>query len=183
MESEAAKVRYEEDKAALDAALTANTEAAEKVALTIDNRLKGLPTTAYASGLSTIDGLIAGLSDDAKLKELRAAARAMAEQIKDTVNRTLGVHSPSTVMIATGEEVGRGLAIGMGLSEPLVASAAMGLATAAVGTIGGDGASQMGGDTLVKVFIGDKELVDIVSTEITRADQESGSYVMTGRRL
>jgi tape measure domain-containing protein len=183
IEAEEAKARYDADKKALDEALKANQENAKKIATEIDDRMKKLPDTAYWSGIGTIDGLIAGLSDDAKLKELRAAARAMAEQIRDTVNRTLGVHSPSTVMITTGEEVGRGLAIGMGLSEPLVASAAMGLATAAVGTIGGDGAAMGGGDTLVKVFIGERELTDIVSTEVVRADQVNGSYVMTGRRL
>jgi hypothetical protein len=178
-----ALARYEVEKANLQAALDANTAATAKVAKAIDKRLAELPDTAYAQGMSTIDGLIKGLSDEAKLKELRAAAREMAEQVRRTVNSTLEIHSPSQVMVQSGYAIGEGLAVGMGLSAPLVAEAATGLATTAVGTIGGDGASQGGGDTLVKVYIGDQELRDIVGYEVVKADQQAGSYVMTGRRL
>jgi len=173
--------QYEKDKKALEDALDANQAAAEDIALQIDERLNGLPTTAYATGLDTIQGMIDGLSDDAKLKELKAAARQMARAITRTVKDELGIESPSTVMIDAGKNVGLGLAVGMGLSEPTVTSAAASLAGAVAGGVGSDGGSL--GDMTVKVFIGDTELRDIVGTEVEYAGQRSGSYVMTGRRL
>ena len=173
--------QYEKDKKALEDALLANQAAAEDIALQIDERLNGLPTTAYATGLDTIQGMIDGLSDDAKLKELKAAAREMARAITRTVKDELGIESPSTVMIDAGKNVGLGLAVGMGLSEPTVTSAAASLAGAVAGGVGSDGGSL--GDMTVKVFIGDTELRDIVGTEVEYAGQRSGSYVMTGRRL
>lgn len=174
---------YAAQKEALETALAANQAEAEKVAMTIQTRLEGLPTTAYAQGMNTIQGLIDGLKDDAKLKELKAAAREMALVIKRTVNDTLGINSPSRVMAESGYNIGLGLAQGMNLSEPIVSDASLGLANAAIGAIGSDGASMGGGDTLVKVFIGERELTDIVDYQIEKADAASGSFVMTGRRL
>jgi hypothetical protein len=78
--------------------------------------------------------------------------------------------------------VGQGLAMGMEQSEPMVAAAAAGLGQAVTSSFSVDGGAGSG-DTLVKVFIGDKELTDIVDYQIEKADAASGSFVMTGRRL
>lgn len=177
----AARERYEADQERLEAALKANQDAAEVYATAIDERLKGLATTAYAQGLDTIQGLINGLSDDAKLKELKAAAAAMARVIKSTVDSVLEIRSPSKAMMRSGYEVGRGLAEGMSLSEPLVSGASAGLANAAMESL--PTGSGSGAATLVKVFIGDRELTDIVATEITTADERSLDYVLAGRRI
>jgi hypothetical protein len=182
-QEEAAAAHYQEIQDNMVAAMKLNQQRMQQLADQIDERMKVLPDNAYAQGLAVIDGLIKGLGDSDKLKELKAAARAMAQEIKRSVNETLGISSPSRVMIESGYNVGLGLAAGMGLSEPLVADSASSLARAAIGTLGGDGAALSGGDTLVKVFIGERELTDIVDYQIERADATSGSFVMTGRRL
>ena len=174
--------RYEKDKENLQAALDANQKAAEDVSAIIDARLKGLPSTAYAEGLNTIQGLINGLGDNAKLKELKRAARAMAEVIRDTVNSVLQINSPSRVMMESGYNVGAGLAQGMGMSEPLVTNASGNLANAAMVNLSSDLGSSSGGTTVVKVFIGERELTDIVDTQILSADERSLDYVLAGRR-
>jgi hypothetical protein len=176
-----AKERYDKETLALKEALKANQEAAETIAAGIDKRLQKLPDSAYASGIAMIDGLIKGLSDDAKLKELKAAAAAMANEIKKTVNSVLGVNSPSTVMIYTGNMVGEGLALGMTQSEPMVAAAASSLGSLASASmsIQGPGSS---GPTTVKVYLSDRELTELVDQQVTITDERSLDYVLSGRR-
>lgn len=179
-ESAAAQARYDSDKAILQAALDANTLAAETTALVIDARLNGLPTTAYASGLNTIQGLINGLSDSTKLEELKTAAEKMARIIKNRVNSVLDINSPSGVMIESGKNVGLGLSIGMGLSEPLVSQAASSMASSAMGSLDGTSSQR---NTMVKVYIGDQELKDLVDMRVEAYDGSSLDYVVAGRRF
>jgi hypothetical protein len=179
-QEETAKAQYEAQKLALETALKDNQTAAEKIASAIDARIKKIPMTAYAAGLDTIQGVIDGLNSDAKLKELRAAAQRVADIIQRTIKTALRIGSPSRVMMEMGQNVGEGLAIGMGLSEPMVAGAAASLATAAVGSVDGSSAQR---NTMVKVYIGDKELTDLVDLRIETADADSLNYLTTGRRF
>jgi hypothetical protein len=173
--------QLEAAKETLRLALEANQAEAERIAATIDARLNGLPTTAYSAGMNTIQGLIDGLKDEEKLEELRKAAAAMARQVARAVNNTLEIRSPSRVGVEAGLRFGQGLAGGLGLSEPMVGAAAAHLA-GSVSTLGGDGAA-LGGDTVVKVFIGDRELTDIVDVQIDRRDAREGASVLAGRRI
>lgn len=163
--------------------LMQNQNETERVAATIDERLKGLADTAYSSGIATIDGLIKGLQDDAKLKELKAAARAMAQAIKDSVNSVLEIRSPSRVMMESGYNAGLGLALGLAGTEPLVAAAASGLgqAVTSASAMQTPGASGTGGATLVKVYLSDRELEQLVDNRVEVLDAASLDYVSAGR--
>jgi len=83
-------------------------------------------------------------------------------------------------MMRYGEWVSEGLAIGMESALPKVEAAALSMASASIPSLP---EGQAGGDTLVKVYIGDTELRDIVDVQVGKADTANGSYVMTGRRL
>jgi hypothetical protein len=84
----------------------------------------GLGTDAsrklYQAGVDAAQGLVNGLS--AKSKQLTAAAEHLAQQLTDAVKRKLGIRSPSTVFEGVGNNIGQGLADGIGAMRPVVAS-------------------------------------------------------------
>lgn len=75
-----------------------------------------------------MDGLIGGLGNMAKLREVGQAAKMAADQIVRTSRSVLSISSPSKVAAWIGEMWDQGLIKGMEDSEDLVAKAASGLA-------------------------------------------------------
>lgn len=117
-------------------------------------------------GDAAVDGLVEGMDKGDKAKQ---AARKLARLIKDEVKDALGIKSPSRVMMGLGEFTGEGLALGLDASRRQVAAAAVRMADAAVvappsmsGVVGGLNTSA----PEIRVFIGDRELTDIVDVQI-----------------
>lgn len=72
---------------------------------------QGLPDQMRSSGMNAMSGLASGIYDGSSGP--LAAAQNIANQIIDTINSALDIHSPSRVLMATGEFATEGLEIGM----------------------------------------------------------------------
>lgn len=82
----------------------------------------------YSAGVNMMAGLVSGINSMSGA--VMAAASSIASAAAATVNSALKVHSPSKLMIQTGQFTGQGLAIGLRNSADLVRQAAqMSLAT------------------------------------------------------
>lgn len=97
----------------------------------------------YQAGVSAAQGLVAGLTS--QQARLDAAASRLGNAIANAVRRSLGIRSPSTVLMADMDYAGDGLAQGLDRQQPKVSAAAEALArqisiTPRVG-VAGDGAS------------------------------------------
>ena len=79
----------------------------------------------YGAGIAAQQGLINGLIKDSRA--LDRAARRLARKLAVAVRRALGIHSPSTVFKAIGDQVTQGLVIG--LDETYVKRSAASLAS------------------------------------------------------
>lgn len=77
----------------------------------------------YSSGVNMMAGLQAGIS--AKGAAVIATARNIAQQAAAAVNSALQIHSPSRLMMRSGEYVDEGLAVGMEKNSGMVQSAAI----------------------------------------------------------
>lgn len=77
----------------------------------------------YSSGVNMMAGLQAGIS--AKGASVIATARNIAQQAAAAVNSALQIHSPSRLMMKSGEYVDEGLAVGMEKNSGMVQSAAI----------------------------------------------------------
>lgn len=96
------------------------------------------------AGQNAMAGLRDGIRSDGALAV--AQARAVARQVSTAVNSTLKIHSPSKVLMQSGQYAGQGLALGIKATEPEVANAAgKYLARPTIAAVGGDaGAADAG---------------------------------------
>ncbi|MFZ9392578.1 MAG: tape measure protein [Ilumatobacteraceae bacterium] len=171
-----------EEAERLLAQMEANEKTAKDIAEKIRTQLEWLtnkknPKNMTLLGEKAMEGLEKGLQN--KEAQVLATAQKIADRIASTIRDALKISSPSRLMIQYGEWVSEGLAIGMESSLSKVEAASMHMAHASLPTIPSGG----NGDTMVKVFIGETELRDIVDVQVSNADTRNGSYVMTGRRL
>ena len=158
---------------AIEAAnITAAITAALKKITDKDN-----PFNPKKVGKSVIDGLIKGL--EAKEPALIRKAQAIADAVSKTIAKALQINSPSKLMMQYGAWVGEGLAIGMDSSMSQIEAASFRMAGVTVPDLGADGAST----PVVKVFIGDQELRDIVDVQVTEASARDLDTVLSGRRI
>jgi len=127
-------------------------------------------------GNAAIEGFIAGM------KSQRQAAVNAAQDIANAVSSTIAsafkIKSPSRLMMQYGSWVSEGLAIGMESALPKVEAASLRMSQAALPSISGDGP----GAPTVIVKIGERELTDIVNTEVISHDQRQVDFVLAGRR-
>lgn len=92
----------------------------------IDSRSAALGTQAaeqmYQAGVNAAKGLVAGLESQAK--QLDAAATRLGNSIANAVKKSLGIHSPSRVLIGMMDQVGDGAVIGLDNQSSKVSAAA-----------------------------------------------------------
>lgn len=182
-EEKAAQDRFNATKADLEAKMTANQTKASEIANAINGLWNKLPPKSYMTGVAIIDKLLEGLKS--KEGELIKEANRIADRITSTIAKALKVNSPSKVMIEIGESVGEGLAAGMRNAAPEVDSAALELSnfSRAFSTLPSLPENQEpAAPPVVKVFIGDKELTDIVDVRIEDASRADRDLVIAGRR-
>lgn len=107
----------------------------------INSASAGLGNTAannlYQAGVNAAQGLVNGLL--AKTKALDAASKKLADAIVAQIKKTLGIHSPSSVLMGHGSMAGRGFAMGLEREYGRVMRAGAGLANAATGGVGLNG--------------------------------------------
>lgn len=146
------------------------------------------------AGKSTVDGVIAGLEakEGALDKAMRKIAKAMIQSLKDE----LDMHSPSRKLRAAGLLAGTSVAMGLDQSIPQVTAAMGRLASAATFDADSLAAAQFGTTAVgaarlaqgslsaaplnLKVYLGDKEISEIVRVEIGGVLQPLGTYAKQG---
>ena len=84
------------------------------------------------TGIYMMGGLIRGM--DSMRSKVEQAAREVAKSAADSVNTTLKIHSPSRLMMESGEYTGEGLALGMQSKLSSVQKAASSLTEPITGT-------------------------------------------------
>ena len=166
---------------ALTERIKTNEEAAQAIADGMQAKLAWLTDPKNKKntdvlGNAAIEGFIAGM------KSQRQAAVNAAQDIADAVSSTIAnafkIKSPSRLMMQYGSWVSEGLAIGMESALPKVEAASLRMSQAALPSISGDGP----GAPTVIVKIGERELTDIVNTEVISHDQRQVDFVLAGRR-
>ncbi len=170
----------------LTALMAANDTAAASIADAIQKKFEWLtdeknPKNMAVLGKNGIEGMIKGL--EAMEPLVIATAKRIADKVAQTMRDALQVKSPSRVMQEIGEFAGEGLAIGMESSLSKVEAASMLMSRASLPNINNVGSSSNTSPTEVRVFIGDKELRDIVDVQILNSDSQSLDYVASGRRI
>lgn len=124
--------------------LLANGTAAQK---------KWAEAQAKSYGLNIVNGVIKGMQ--AGTTAITAAAAATAQAATDGIKDTLKIKSPSRVMIAIGEFIGKGLALGMERQLSAVEGAAQDMADAAAVELSTPGLSSI--DSRVQPFTSDNK--------------------------
>lgn len=144
----------------------------------------GLSITAKASstmfevGKQAQEGLIAGL--ESQMGRLEEQMQGIAKRMVRAIKKALKIKSPSRVMLGLGEFTGEGFAQGIASTAGLVSRASDALAAAALvspptlappgvsGAVSAAGGAFSAGAVTpeVRVFIGERELTDIVRVEV-----------------
>jgi hypothetical protein len=112
---------------------------------------------------------------------LRSTIKDWTQVIQDYVKGTkvtLQISSPSKVFEKIGEQTGQGFTNGFAKTADSPINPPGGMRTRAYSP---DAGSLSGGDTNVKVFIGDRELTDIVDVQVEKNQDNMARSLMLGR--
>lgn len=124
----------------------------------------------YDIGKQIIAGLMRGIED--KIADLMNLAGKIAGMVKSKLVKALDIHSPSRVMAEIGGQISAGLAQGMANGTGNVVAASQAMAAGIAGPDGARaGAASAPGDVgalHISVWIGDREITDIVRVEAER---------------
>lgn len=112
-----------------------------KIVDAIKNAFLGLPGDMANIGKNIIQGLIGGVTG--MISAAKNAAGQVAGGVLDSFKSVLGIHSPSTAMMAAGREVPAGAALGI-LGNAGVVASAMSTLSNSVSLAGTTGAFQVG---------------------------------------
>ena len=166
---------------ALTDRIKANETAAQEIADGMQAKLAWLTDPKNKKntdvlGNAAIAGFIAGMKS--QRRPAIDAAQDIANAVSSTIANAFKIKSPSRLMMQYGSWVSEGLAIGMESALPKVEAASLRMSQAALPSISGDGP---GAPTII-VKIGERELTDIVNTEVISHDQRQVDFVLAGRR-
>lgn len=169
-----------------------------KIGSAVSGLFKGASTTAKTNGTNlgklTVEGYVWGLNRNEKL--IHDTITKMLDKTNKSVQILLKMKSPSQVYAGFGKNTVAGYVMGIQSMEGRAVNAVstlMGKASAVGGaTLGSPGYVRRLGDngvgaksdpvTLVKVFVGDREITDIVRVESQRVDQQRARALYAGRR-
>ena len=134
----------------------------------------------YDAGIRAAEGLVKGLERQqaAIEKQMKTIADALVRQLK----KALKIKSPSRVMADLGRMTAEGFGVGIEQATPHVVQAAAAMAAAPRTLDRTTGPAARPGPAAppsVRVFIGDRELTDIVRTEIDTADADLARQLYT----
>ena len=181
------------DNAATASALASGSAAQLKQVNTLQGQLNTAATSTsgqianslYGAGIAAAQGLVAGLVS--QQKAIEAQMLAIAKGMQTAIKKALGIKSPSRVMRTMGSFTGQGLALGIAGEQRNVAAASRSLAAASLTGYQsfkpGSVPNPTAAGANVRVFIGDRELTDIVRVETTAAQDDLGRQLTYGRRV
>lgn len=149
----------------------------------------------FNAGVRASDGLVKGLRS--RRDRIANEIERIGETLVRSIRKALKIKSPSEVFAAIGDQIAAGLAAGIdraggeatAASERLADAVTSGAEQATVGPLraatvsavrGGDGAAA--GVPNVRVFIGQRELTDIVRVQVDEAGTRQARALAYGRR-
>lgn len=160
----------------------------------IGNAIGSLASSLYNVGRDMIQGLINGVKNMAG--SAVAAVKDVGSSILGGIKGVLGINSPSKEFRKIGEWTGEGFALGIegstaqvkAAAEDMVGALDVPIPTPSLPTYGGTNVNRGGygvggGPTTavaVRVFIGDRELTDIVRVETRETLADEASAILTG---
>jgi tape measure domain-containing protein len=177
---------------AVGSAITALSSAISSVVSGIGS----LGTRLYSAGQDLLQGLIDGIK--AKVSGAVTAVTDAVSSVISGAKNLLGIGSPSRVFLSLGRETVAGLTLGIerdarapaDAARTMAAGAALAARTAtaalpARGTLPGaaTGALTAPGVPSVRVYIGDRELTDLVRVEIDSVNAATARSLIYGRAL
>ena len=161
-------------KAGVSMANDAKGQGVEMAAATLqgmDKKIKAEKKRIRRLGQEIGNGVVIGFRS--KESDFRYAVQSYI----DTAFATMGVRSPSRVFMTLGDYAAQGYNIGFDReisSIPPIPSTGKGVGISDLVT--------GGGDTSVKVFIGDRELTDIVDVQVEKNSLMGRDFAVAGRR-
>lgn len=187
LQKRAAQERFELDsrqqanKAAFDKGLASLQEYLNSANVTAEGARKRITAFMNRFGIEMSDmGALVGKSLAAGMRasksEVEAAAAELAAAVSNAAKAKLKIRSPSRVM---QDEVGAQIAAGIAQGMLQNAGAVTGALTALTPNIGIESGAGLG-STHVRVFIGDRELTDIVRAEVASGDTGLARSLLAG---
>jgi hypothetical protein len=177
---------YETEKANLEKFLMDTEKASKETAEKIQKSFSWLTDpknkkNTMQAGIAAMQGFIDGM--DSQEKQVVETAKRIANAAAAAIRNALQIKSPSRVMMALGEYTTEGFVLGMQNGMDGVESvSALTLGALSSSVAAGDSLTTSSGTTEVKVFIGDRELTDIVDVQINTAARTDRDLVIAGRR-
>lgn len=177
----AAKAAFDATREDLEKKMGANQKKAEEIAAAINGIWSKLPGKAYIGGVNTMVSLIEGLKS--KEGALKAEANRIADMLQNTIKKALEINSPSKVMEAIGEDTVDGLILGMEKSG-LLQDTTLNLSgfVNAASTLPEIQPQETTVQQEIRVYLGDKELTDLVDVQIQQSNNVQTDLVIAGRR-
>lgn len=135
-------------------------------------------------GRNLISGLVSGVASMAGTLK-RAILNLIPGPIKAIVANALGINSPSTVFAEMGRNTVEGFIVGVAGQRSALEKTMAGIVDLpSTGTLdfASDASRAAAVATQVRVFIGDRELTDIVRTEVDNGQTQQAQQMAYGRR-
>lgn len=130
----------------------------------------------YGAGMKAGEGLIAGL--EKQQKNIEKAMMKLAKSMEKALKRALGIKSPSKVMQQVGDYTAEGFAIGVQRNTSKDQAWAALLPSSSGGTGSGGGSPGGGsGPTVIKVYVGEKQIDEIILDSNRRTVRTRGGNV------
>jgi hypothetical protein len=147
--------------------------------------VSGLNNILYQTGKDIVQGLINGITS--LPGAVWDAVTSVVKDIPKAAMEHLRINSPSLVMADIGAGVPEGLVKGMASGQSDVTNQATTMAGWAIPTIGTPAFAGLGGVgptgiPSIRVFIGERELTDIVRVEVDDVNLDTARALVSGRR-
>lgn len=133
----------------------------------------------YAAGIKAAQGLVDGLTK--KQKSIENAMLKIATSMEKAIKKALGIHSPSRVMAKIGDHTAEGYAVGIRKNRS-VGTAWMSMldtGPASGGGSGGYSGGGGGGTYIFPVYVGTKQVDEVVLDASRRTVRTRGGDVQT----
>lgn len=143
-----------------------------------------LGSLLFDVGADMISGLVNGITS--QIGRVAAAARAVADVVPDTVRGLLGIHSPSTVMIAIGDDTMAGFLKGIGDSLPELRAQVTGIAAIIPQSVAQVTTTTLGPSPFLRqpinVYIGNERLNSAIDFRVDQSRRRNTLIDAHGRR-
>lgn len=131
--------------------------------------------TLYQAGIKAAEGLVKGLT--AKKKSIEKAMLNIAKSMEKAIKKALGIKSPSKVMEKVGHFTAEGFSVGMKQNRHPARSWESMLNVPSSAGSSGSGMSTSGQPMVVRIYLGDKDIGEVIIDPLRKAISHRGGNV------